>query len=291
MPFNDAHAIVLKDVILYNLDTERKWRYQKKYGYIRPNNTPYDPSIIYKNAGWVSWGHWLGTKNIRGTLRKYDVDDNFFQKWSGEMAYVLGFWWADGYMRERRDRISPLYGFSICQQTKYKYILEKILKVMSSNNPICCPKTRPSMSHFEICSKEIFESLIELGGTPNKSKTITMPNNMADEYVPDFIRGLFDGDGCITINKRNNVRSSYICSGNLDFIISLKNLMDKFKIKGAIQNNSNKKNICFKLVFSTNATKKLGMFMYGNVLSDLKLDRKYNKFIEKGEPIWKNLAA
>jgi len=31
--------------------------------------------------------------------RRYLLNEKFFDKWSSEMAYILGFWFADGYMR------------------------------------------------------------------------------------------------------------------------------------------------------------------------------------------------
>ena len=30
--------------------------------------------------------------------RKYKVDDNFFKTWSSDMAYILGFWFTDGWI-------------------------------------------------------------------------------------------------------------------------------------------------------------------------------------------------
>lgn len=101
LPYRKARKIILKELPAYSIDTERKWQYQNEYGYKRPSNIPYSPNIAYKNKGWISWGHWLGTNNIRGQLKKYTVNHNFFKKWSRDMAYVLGFWWADGYIRKR----------------------------------------------------------------------------------------------------------------------------------------------------------------------------------------------
>lgn len=279
LPFNNALAIVLKGTKKYGIDTERKWQYQKKYGYIRPFNIPYNPQIAYKNSGWVSWSHWLGTDNIRGTLRKYKVNDDFFKKWSVDMAYILGFWWADGYIRERRDRYSFCYGFSICQQTKDKYILENILCKMSSNNPICSPKTRPSMSHFEINSKIIFDDIVKLGGLPRKSKSIRFPN-VQKKYVSDFIRGLFDGDGSISLI--GNSPHSYICSGSIAFIHDLKNILDGYEINTKIGDNGNRTSPCFLLRFGANDTRKLGRFIYKNIDNKMKLERKYDRFLRGG---------
>jgi len=57
--------------------------------------------------------------------RKHSVNDNFFKKWSHNMAYILGFWWTDGWI-ERDKR------FGICQNTKDVYLLKLISSYMDS---------------------------------------------------------------------------------------------------------------------------------------------------------------
>ena len=47
--------------------------------------------------------------------------------------------------------------------------------------------------------------LINLGCIPNKSLTLTFPDFINDELLPHFIRGYFDGDGCIWNGKRKKV--------------------------------------------------------------------------------------
>jgi len=279
LPFKEAHDLVCKNVSKFGINTERKWFYYKKYGYERPFRIPHSPHIVYKNKGWISWSHWLGTDNIRGTLRKYRVNDNFFKKWSEDMAYILGFWYADGYIRKRRDRYSFCYGFSICQQTKDKYILKNILKKMNSNNPICCPKTRPNMSHFEISSEIIFNDIVKFGGLPNKSKIVRFPR-ISHKYTSDFIRGLFDGDGSISLIGKSP--HSYICSGSIMFIQDLKGILDKYEINGKIDDNGNKVNPCFLLRFGADDTRKLGRLMYKGGSNKIKLKRKYERFLKGG---------
>jgi intein-encoded DNA endonuclease-like protein len=42
--------------------------------------------------------------------------------------------------------------------------------------------------------------LAEYNIVPNKSKIFTMPlDKIPDKYIWDFVRGLMDGDGCITL--------------------------------------------------------------------------------------------
>jgi len=273
LPFKEAREMVLKESPKHGINTERKWQYQNKYGYERPHMVPYSPNIAYKNKGWVSWSHWLGTNNIRGTLRRYIVNDHFFKKWSGDMAYVFGFWAADGYIRKRWDRYSYEYGFGICQQSKDRYILEKILEAMGSNNHICCPKTRPNMSHFEINSQKIFNDVVKLGGLPRKSLVMRFPD-IPKKYLPDFLRGYFDGDGCISLNTKNHSVHCYFCSGSEKFIGKLQTILyDTWGIKGKPCYSS-----CFRLTFGMQDVLKLGNIMYGLGKSKIRLERKYDKF-------------
>lgn len=59
---------------------------------------------------------------------KYGVNEDYFKTWSNNMAYILGFFAADGMVA----RDGQLISFS----QKEKYILENIRLEMGSNHPI-----------------------------------------------------------------------------------------------------------------------------------------------------------
>ena len=104
------------------------------------------------------------------------------------MAYVLGFWFADGYMRKERS-------YRILFSGKDKEILLQIRRALNSNHPI---RLIPSDNCYFIsfCSKKLYEDLTMLGGLRRKSKTIEFPN-IPKKFMADFIRGYFDGDGSV----------------------------------------------------------------------------------------------
>lgn len=65
LSFNEAKKLVHK----LKLNSKEDWvKYYKKH---KPVNLPADPSRYYKNVGWVSWGHWVGTNNIANRNRTY----------------------------------------------------------------------------------------------------------------------------------------------------------------------------------------------------------------------------
>lgn len=266
LPFEEARDYVRRS----NIKTQMEWKHKRKN---LPAFIPRDPNRFYKDE-WVGFADWLGTENIRGQLRKYRVNDSFFSEWSVSMSYILGLWMADGCIRERLRGNGKSFLFSICQHSRDKYILKQILNEMESDYPIYQPKSRPNMSHFEINSKVIFEDILRLGGSPNKSLKVRMPY-VPDEYFADFIRGVFDGDGSISVN--GITPSSYICSGSLDFIEDLMKSLSRFNIRGKVGNNGNKNNPCHLLRFGAEESRKLGGLMYHENCI-MKLERKFAKF-------------
>lgn len=268
IPFEQAFVLARLEAKANDIDSERKWNYFRK----RNQNLPSHPDIVYKHAGWISWAHWLETNNIRGCIRKYNVNDSFFKTWSHDMAYILGFWWADGCMRFRSSWL-----FSISQHSKDSYILRDILKKMESDYPVFTPKTRKKSCIFEISSNEICLDIISLGGRPKKSLKISMPN-VPFEFFQDFLRGVFDGDGSISMVKKNNHPSCYICSGSKSFLKGLQNkLFQYYGVCGKIKFYKT----CFRLRFNIKEIIKLGEIMYQNNRCDImKLHRKCEKFID-----------
>ena len=206
LSFRKARAMVRKMSIV----SIRDWR--KKYFVYRfkNHNIPFCPHATYANSGWKNWMDWLNTNNIQGALRKYRVNDDFFKTWSSDMSYVLGMWWSDG------NICGPI--FSISQHGKRKYILEKILNIMDSNYKI--KKLKGSNCYvFAIRSRKIVADIKKLGGEERKSLRCIFPK-IPKKYLPDFIRGCWDGDGCISYHKGSGGYVSVLSSGSKAFIYS-----------------------------------------------------------------------
>jgi len=51
-----------------------------------------------------------------------------------------------------------------------------------------------------INNEKLYDNLVNLGLTPNKSLTMQFPN-VPDEFVRHFIRGCWDGDGSVFVDK------------------------------------------------------------------------------------------
>lgn len=126
--------------------------------------------------------------------RQYTVNQHYFKHWSPNMAYILGFFAADGFISNDNQMISFAQ--------KEKGILEDIRMEIKSNHPLVQnPKT--GVYSLNIGSKIMKDDLMNIHGiTPHKSLDIKFPH-VPDKHLIHFIRGYFDGDGNINYEKRS----------------------------------------------------------------------------------------
>ena len=153
--------------------------------------------------------------------------------------------------------------FDITQHRKDKYILKKIAEDMEYEGSLQdAVDTQSSRINFSCVV--IYNDIRRLGGAERKSLTAIFPKNIPDEFIPDFVRGYFDGDGSVWYVKRNRINSNF-SSGSRIFLESLlKILREKAGIVGGSISFCNKTQTCYYLTFGTKDSAKLGKYMYSN---------------------------
>ncbi len=134
----------------------------------------------------------------------------FFRVWSAEMAYVLGYWWADGCMYIKPSTTAHEVKFASNDRSH----LELIANIIGESQHTRRVTKNSNCYDMTYCSKEMYYDLLALGGTPRKSHTTTMPNVPVD-LVPHFVRGLVDGDGTLVWNGDRPVIQIYSASSML----------------------------------------------------------------------------
>ncbi|HSI67640.1 MAG TPA: LAGLIDADG family homing endonuclease, partial [Planococcus sp. (in: firmicutes)] len=145
--------------------------------------------------------------------RKFEVNENFFKIWSNNMAYILGFFMADGCIVNDQQTISFAQ--------KEKYILEQIKEKLNSDHPII-QNPNTGVYVLNIHSKIMKSDLRSIYGiTSKKSKELKFPN-VPEEFISHFIRGYFDGDGYV------NYKSFFvsIVGGSLKFMEELQKVIE-----------------------------------------------------------------
>ncbi len=207
----------------------------------------------------------------------------FFKKWSRDMAYILGFLFADGNIikTKRNTHFIGWYGGDYG-------LLFSMAKVIGSKHKIAQRKTKIGGVYvLQIGSKELFNDLVKLGLTPNKTRRMQLPQ-IPEKYVGDFIRGYFDGDGCVwtgEVHKKRKKRTPGILtvftSASIDFLSNLFLLLKRYGVVGGSLFKSKKGNYG-RLSFSTLDSLKMYEIMY-NDPTELFLARKkliFEKFIK-----------
>ena len=131
---------------------------------------------------------------------KYAVNEKAFDSWSHTLSYVLGFIYADGTIfstPSNRGKYMAVISID-------KDLIEAIKSFLISEHPIAVVIPPESHHHtryrLRIGSHQLYKSLTRRGLYPSKSLTIEMPI-IPPQYLPAFIRGYFDGDGCVFIEK------------------------------------------------------------------------------------------
>lgn len=212
------------------------------------------------------------------------VNKNFFKIWTPDMAYILGFFAADGYITHNR-RGANFWNIQITD----KKLLEDIKDIVESEHKINIRLEKgkeKTLYRLQIGSKDMCDDLRKLGMNERKTKSLSTPN-IPDQYFSDFVRGYFDGDGCVALGYIHKDRKTqYLniqtvftsCSG--DFLRTIKLRLEYLGINRGVLSKC--KGNYYRLVYSVSGSLKLYDFMY-NKQSKLFLDRKkliYDNFIK-----------
>ena len=202
------------------------------------------------------------------------------------MAYVLGFFAADGNMiRNRRGaHFVAFYNNDL-------EILAKIRIVIGSNHKIGTRTIRTATHkqgyQLQIGSKQFFSDLISLGLTPRKSLDLRLPE-IPHVLFGSFVRGYFDGDGCVYFKQhfakdRQKLRwsfSSRFTSGAKDFLMHLQKKLHKYGLHGGYIYKKSRGS-GFELAFSNRDSIALYHLMYDTIpYGDLFLSGKQKLFQE-----------
>ena len=173
----------------------------------------------------------LGIEIVNKQNRSKFNEHIFDQIDSEEKAYWLGFIFADGYISSSplREGVKSIYQFEISLGIKDIEHLNKFKRFMDYEKDIITDGNR---CRFVVTNKYLWTLLNELGCTPNKSLSLTFPD-IPQNLVKHFIRGYFDGDGCISRHVHNTCVTPHIellgTKQMLEQILLYSNISAKYK--------------------------------------------------------------
>lgn len=208
--------------------------------------------------------------------RKFLINDDYFDVESHNMAYILGFWAADGNVHSSENRMD------LELQEEDAEILEKIRIELGLERPVkyysCQNGNHKSKIYF--WSSKIKTKMIEYGVVPNKtySKDFHAPHKLDKQYWIDYIRGFFDGDGCV---KKGSSLTFELNSVNKQFLIDIQTFLLKYyNIELQISNAHKRPNQLplYRLYCYGEKAKDIYNILY--TPNSLYLQRKFNRWKE-----------
>ena len=212
---------------------------------------------------------------------RYQVDESFFEKVdSRDKAYILGLLFSDGCInsniKHRQIRLK-LTDVEMVEQVKDKlgytgklHIAEKY----GQHNKTAC---------LIICNKKMYEDVQKLGIKKQKTFDCGYPPCL-NGYDADFIRGYFDGDGCICVGfmkKDNRPYSEVKIIGTENFVQGAMFVLMENGIYASMDNDNRlikEKGIRNLRIRRLKDVLKFREFIYNDIQGQMFLNRKYEKF-------------
>ena len=179
-----------------------------------------------------------------------------------EKAYWLGFIFADAghlhkfnkFMKHENDNVKMGY--------------------------VNCEGKRCERCRWWITDKHLWKTLNKYGCTPRKSLTLQFPNEnifKSKDLIRHFIRGYWDGDGCISYSNKEHTKICINVLGTEQFLVKLINYIP-YNMSYTLQyKNPESNNITSSFIKDGLKAYNIIKYLYDNCT--IYLDRKYEKFI------------
>lgn len=174
------------------------------------------PYVIQNKAGLLGLHTKVGYARVgaerAANNKSYDL--TYFDIWTPNMAYILGFLFADGNISKNLGSVSVnLVASDRCVLDFIHSELKCVIPVRTKSG---YGRDKPQAS-IGIHSKIIARRLVKLGMKPRKTYNDDPFPEVPDSMMPHFIRGDFDGDGC--------ARRSVSFIGSHKFIVGIRDAL------------------------------------------------------------------
>ena len=195
-----------------------------------------------------------------------EIDDEF-------KAYLLGFLYADGCITKIRSGWLLEVNLARKDEThlwKLNYIISQGRNKTFKRQSGKYESVRLLTSNQRFCNE-----LIHYGIIPNKSLILKPPTCVPDNLLRHFIRGYFDGDGCITFNNHRMYKEPHLIAKLVGTEAVLSFIKNWFKKQGNLSSKAlpfKEKNL-WRLCYGGKIAKRFISLLYTD--ANIFLDRKY----------------
>jgi hypothetical protein len=202
--------------------------------------------------------------------RKYDIDETFFDVIdTEEKAYFLGILYADGTHITERNAVT------LSLNEDDKNLLQRLNNLLQPLKPLQYVNIKNGKNQYRLTiqNKKISKRMLELGLVKAKTHKIIFPEWIDKTLIRHFVRGYFDGDGCVSNRAFSMVGTeSFLNSVQIILIDELGLSKTKFDKR----HKNRKDNITSIRYCGKNNLKKIMDWFYAD--ANIYLNRKLEKF-------------
>jgi len=211
--------------------------------------------------------------------KKYTLDENIFSTFTPESCYWAGFVAADGWVGSNHKKKK------ICINLAIKDIahLQKMSIFMGRAKEAVRNKSsgyfgkRLDQCVLEVGNKQIVLDLVSnFNVVQAKSLTLLPPINIPIDLAKHYIRGYFDGDGCISWDNKSNIMKFNIVSASPNILPWIVDYIKK-ETKNKLNIYFGKDNI-YRIQTSGSKAQAIFNWLYKDSTQETRLDRKYERY-------------
>jgi hypothetical protein len=139
-------------------------------------------------------------------MKDSNFSHDFFDKWTEQSAYILGFWYADGCIAiNKYNKNNKCYAhkrFNIIN-TDQQIMNDISFNIGVTTSTIKARKENWKRTyHIQVNSNKFFDFCYSFVGSVDKTHSLLSPfYKIPDEFLHHFVRGFFDGDGSMYIKS------------------------------------------------------------------------------------------
>lgn len=216
---------------------------------------------------------------IKMNGQKYKYNESAFSEINTEeSAYWLGYLYADGNVNELRN----CFDLSVSEKDyehliKFKNYISEDLQLIKRKSHLSSTNKEYYSYRCYVVNKTITENLLKYNCNWSKTYDVEFPNFISKELMPHFIRGYFDGDGCISLTSQSRLSFT---SASKEFLIMLQNyLKDNLSINKNKLYQDKRRQSTYSIQWgSKNDIQKFFNYIYKDATIFLK--RKHDIYIE-----------
>ncbi|MEP5339451.1 MAG: LAGLIDADG family homing endonuclease [Algibacter sp.] len=253
--------------------------------------------VNLKSANQIAKDYGVKSHKIRKYLKNYAIpgrssikantkyiNENVFQKLDEESAYLLGYIFTDGDLILNKNK----HTFFLRIYSKHRYLIENVKSILQAEAKVqhrgkkrWKEINQSEMFFIHIERQSIIIDLMDLGMKLDKSE-LKFPE-IPKKLIHHFIRGLWTGSGCVSMNNFSVMSSIQLSSEG--FMIELENHLNRIGLKKrTIYKSKNSKKPSYLIKYALSESEKLYNYLYRgntNLTTCRRQEKLYKEHFEK----------